>query len=274
MELLYSALRITLGLALLAPLPLYLVQDRLLFFPQPLSTHTRAAVLKARTDVEEVRITTPDQISLHGWFVRNSSSAKAPALIYFGGNAEEVSRTVLDADRLPGVSMLLVNYRGYGMSKGEPGETALFSDALAIHDYLASRQDVDLTRIVVMGRSLGSGVAIYLAAQRPIRAVILATPYDSITAVAQAMYPFMPVSLLLRHPFDSYSRAPSIKAHVLALLAQNDRLIPPAHAHRLIGNWGGPSTTVVLDGADHNNVHSHERYWPAIIDFLKQLNIP
>jgi pimeloyl-ACP methyl ester carboxylesterase len=274
MKFLLSVLRITLGVVLLAPLTLYFIQDRLLFFPQPLDMQIRSAVLKTRADAEEVRIKTPDQITLHGWFVRNSNEAKSPALIYFGGNAEEVSGIVLDADHVPGVSMLFVNFRGYGMSEGTPSETALFGDAITLYEYLASRPDVDIARTVVMGRSLGSGVAVYLAAQKPVRAVILVTPYDSITAVAQGKYPFVPVSLLLRHPFDSYSRAPSIKAPVLALVAQNDTLIPPAHARRLIENWGGPSNTVSLDAAEHDNINFHERYWPAIADFLKLQNIP
>jgi pimeloyl-ACP methyl ester carboxylesterase len=274
MKLLLSVLRITLGVALLAPLALYLLQDRLLFFPQPLDAQIRAAVLKTRADAEEVRIKTPDQITLHGWFVKNSKAAKAPVLIYFGGNAEEVSGVALDAEHVPGISMLFVNYRGYGVSGGVPGEAALFSDAITLYEYLARRADVDIARTVVMGRSLGSGVGVYLAAQRPVRAVILVTPYDSMTAVAQGKYPFVPVSLLLRHPFDSYSRAPSIKAPVLALLAQNDTLIPAAHAHRLIANWGGRSDTVVLEGVEHDDVNFHERYWAAIADFLKQNNIP
>ena len=269
-KLLFSVARITFGVVLLAPVALYFLQDRLLFFPQPLDEQIRTAVKKVHPAVEEIRIAAADDVTLHGWFLKNSTVAKVPVLIYFGGNAEEVSGLTLDSESLPGVAMLLVNYRGYGLSSGKPGEAALFSDAVTLYDYVSHRADVDASRIVLMGRSLGSGIAVFLASQRRVAAVVLVTPYDSITAVAQRKFPFMPVSWLLRHPFDSYSRAPGIKAPLLALVAKDDTLIPPEHARRLVANWGGTSRLVLLDGVDHDTISFHERYWPAITAFSRQ----
>jgi pimeloyl-ACP methyl ester carboxylesterase len=93
---------------------------------------------------------------------------------------------------------------------------------------------------VVIGRSLGSGVAVHVAAERKPAGVVLVTPFDSLRAVAQGIYPFVPVSLLLRHPFDSLALAPSIAAPMLALVATQDRVIAPAHARRLFEAWRGP----------------------------------
>ena len=259
----YSAVRIAVAALVLIHVYLYVAQDHMIFFPQPL-------VQKTPPDAEEIQLATADGHRLHGWFMRNTKeTADAPVLIYFGGNAEEVSRFALDANELPGVSLALVNYRGYGKSGGSPSEQAFFSDALAIYDAIAARSGVDRKRIVVMGRSLGTGVATYLASQRPVSAVVLVTPFDSVAAVARAQYPFVLVDLLLKHPFDSLARAPTIDAPLLALIAGADSIIPPRHAETLAKAWRGPVTSVVLERADHNDISAHARYWPAVREFLR-----
>ena len=267
----YSAARILLAALVLVQVFLYAMQDRMIFLRQPLAEELRGLVHKLRPDAEEMVLATADGHRLHGWFVRNGEGkADAPALIYFGGNAEEVSGFALEANELPGVSFALFNYRGYGRSEGDPSEQALFSDSLAIYDAVAARPGVDRKRIVVMGRSLGSGVATYLASQRPVSAVVLVTPYDSLTAVARAKYPFVLVELLLKHPFDSLGRAPAIDAPLLALIAEADSIVPPSHAAALVKAWRGPVTSVVLERADHNDITAHARYWLTVREFLRR----
>ena len=122
-----------------------------------------------------------------------------------------------------------------------------------------------------MGRSLGTGVAVYLAQNRAVEGVILVTPYDSLTSVSQEKFPFLPVSFLLKHKFDSGSRAPSIAAPLLALAAKDDTIIPPLHAKRLVEKWGGPRTLEVLEGVDHNSVDSNPVYWETIRTFLSRM---
>ena len=197
-----SIAKIVLGVAIGVPLFMWLFQERMLFFPRPLDSRPAP-----RPNLEEVSIAAADGVKLRGWLVKGDG-APAPLLIYFGGNAEEVSWLTGVADQFAGWSLLLVNFRGYGESEGKPGENELLEDGLAIHDYAKRRRDVNPERIVAMGRSLGSGVAVHLAAHRSLRGVILVSPYDSIVAVAKGHYPFLPVSLMLRHRFDSLSRAP------------------------------------------------------------------
>lgn len=249
----------------------YFVQDRLLFFPQPLTDEMRAAVHKAQPDAREIDLATADGHRLHGWFLPNGAPAHdAPALIYFGGNGEEVSYVALDAGGLRGISLALLDYRGYGKSTGEPGEKALFSDALAIYDKVASFPGIDPKRIVAMGRSLGSGVATYLASKRPLAAVVLVTPYDSITAVARAHYPFLLVGLFLRNRFDSVKRARTVDAPMLALIAGDDTIVPPARGAALVKAWRGPAKSVVIPGAGHNDIAFAPAYWRSIRDFLRK----
>jgi len=142
------------------PAVAWLAQDHLLFFPQPLAS---TAHLPARASTLEVVVA--DGAHLRGWIV-NGSAAQAPAVIYFGGNAEEISWTLSDPHWPREWSIVGLNYRGYGASDGRPGERELTGDALALYDAIARRDDIDPRRIVVFGRSLGTGVATHLAAER------------------------------------------------------------------------------------------------------------
>ena len=121
-----------------------------------------------------------------------------------------------------------LNYRGYGASEGKPGEPALTADALAIGDAVARREDIDPRRIVVFGRSLGNAIAAHLAAERPavIAGAVLVSPYDSMTAIGRTHYPWLPVSMLIRHVFDSGAHAPKLRMPTLILMGDADTLIP------------------------------------------------
>jgi pimeloyl-ACP methyl ester carboxylesterase len=256
-------------IALGFPVLIYFLQERLIFFPQPLTQDP----LKANTGaaIEEVSLTVAGGARLHGWLVkaapaRTLTQAPAPLLIYFGGNAEEVSWLTSTAGQYAGWSLLMFNYRGYGSSEGKPGEAELFADALQIYDYAAGRADTG--RIAVMGRSLGSGVAVHLAAKRPVARVILVSPYDSVESVAQGVYPYLPISLMLRHRFDSLSRAPAIKAPLLCLVASDDRVIPRRHSERLYAAWGGTRQWREIRPSAHDSIAGHPDYWRAIAEFL------
>ena len=244
------------------PLLMYLVQDRLIFFPRPLEDAQRSALLHGR--VQSMFIHAADGTRLHAWHVKDESARTL--LIYFGGNAEEVSWMLHEAgSRTPGMSWLLVDYRGYGSSQGAPSEAALVADALQWYDEVAAHYP----SVYLLGRSLGSGVAVQLAAARPVAGVILVTPFDSMVEVGRRHYPFLPVGWMLRHRFDSIAAAPKISAPLLCLVAARDEIIPAAHARRLFDAWGGPRRWVALDGAGHNSTDEHRNYWPSILAFLK-----
>ncbi len=261
-----SMIAILLGTVLLLPAVLYTMQDSLIFLPPPApATAPRAA------HVEAVKVPVGDGLVLSGWLASAVAPAvgqRAPLVIYFGGNAEEVSYMAGMAPNVAPASLLVVNYRGYGGNPGSPGERALFADALALYDWAVARPDVDAARVVLMGRSLGSGVAVHVAAERKPAGVVLVTPYDSIRDVAQSMYPTVPVSALLRHPFDSLARAPAIDTPMLALVAERDQVIPSRHARRLFEAWRGPKQWREIAAADHDSISSAPEYWASIRDFL------
>jgi pimeloyl-ACP methyl ester carboxylesterase len=249
---------------------IYLQQDRLLFYPQPLSEADARAVEKIAPRSERFELKTSDGTHLRGWLVRGPAHGTWPLVIYFGGNAEEVSWLLPEFSRIPTYATLLVNYRGYGSSEGSPSERAMFNDALEAYDKIVQRPDIDARRVIVMGRSLGTGVATYVASQRPIAGAVLISPYDSMVAVAHSVYPFLPVSLLLRHRFESDRRAPSIQTPLLALAAAQDTVISPDRSRRLVEKWGGATRFELLDGVDHNTITMHPHFWPLVMAFLTE----
>lgn len=261
-----SLLKIAAAVAVGLPLIVYLAQDALIFHRQPLPAARRADIAKRLPAAQEVFLKAKDGTKLQAWHAK----AGSPMVIYFGGNAEETSWMLEESGNTPGVSWLIVSYRGYGLSEGSPGEAALISDALQWFDYAMTLPGADPKRTVVFGRSLGSGVAVALAAQRPVARVILATPYDSLAEVAKRYYWYLPVNLLLKHRFDSVALAPALKQPLLCLIAERDEVIPPVHGERLFDAWGGPKSKVVLQEAGHNSTDAHPMFWTSIREFLAQ----
>ena len=245
------------------PLVMYLAQDSLIFHPQRLPEAQRAA-LAQRPAVESLFIEAADGTRLHAWHARGKSDAAL--VMYFGGNAEEVS-WMLDeaAQRTPQAGWLLVDYRGYGASQGAPSEQALSADALRWYD----RMSPQYKATYVFGRSLGSGVAVQIAAQRKVAGVLLVTPFDSLVAVAGRHYPFLPVSWMLKHRFDSLALAPRIGAPLLCIVALDDDIIPAEHARRLYDAWAGDKRWVALQGVGHNSTDHVADYWTSIVSFIR-----
>lgn len=256
--------KIALVFAVGFPLLMYLAQDSLIFHPQPLAESRRLALAQAAA-VESLFIHGADGTRLHAWHVKGAPGA--PLVMYFGGNAEEVSWMLDDAaKRAPGVGWLLVDYRGYGSSDGSPSEKAMVSDAIQWHDKLSTESKT----IYVFGRSLGGGVAVQLAAHRPVAGLILVAPFDSLVAVGKRHYPFLPVDWMLKHRFDSLALAPKMKVPLLCIVASHDDIVPAEHSKRLYDAWGGPKQWIGLEGAGHNSTDNALNYWPSIVRFLTE----
>jgi pimeloyl-ACP methyl ester carboxylesterase len=253
---------IVLAAVLALPVAMYIGQERLIFHPQPATDAGRAQTASVFPGVAGVFIEARDGTRLHAWHLKGS-----PLVLYFGGNAEDVSSMLGRAARdAPGTGWLLVDYRGYGSSAGTPSEQALSADAIEWFDH--ARRRLEAKSIVVIGRSLGSGVAVQLAAARAVDGVVLVTPFDSLTNVARHHYPYLPVSWMLKHPFDSLIRAPSIAAPLLCLVAERDQVIPTVHSRRLFDAWRGPKRWIELDGAGHNSTDDVPAFWQALREFL------
>ena len=259
--LLLTALMLLLGGYTLICVLLYFGQESSIFFPRQNDQQ-----LRQRFAAERFEIATSGA-KLEGWWTENPRATTPAVVLYFGGNAEDVLYTASAASNLDARSVVVVNYRGYGGSSGEPSQQALYEDGLAIYDY-AIKRGVAPENIVVMGRSLGSGVASMLAGSRPVRAAILITPFDSLESVAAGHYPFLPVRLLLRHPFPSVDWAQRTKAPALIIAAEQDVVVPAAHARKLFDAWAGKKQFHVLPQTGHNNIEMHPDYYRLIDEFL------
>lgn len=258
---------IILGLLLL----LYLFQDRLIFFPQSMTEEEADRITEDYEHAEEVSFEMEDGTQLYGWLVHPESSQQESEglLIYYGGNAEELSGQIpYMSQHLPDWTVLLVNYRGYGRSEGSPAEEVLYRDASAVYDEIHEQLEAPST--VLMGRSIGTAVAIHTAAEREADKVILISPFDSMEEVAGTHYPFLPVSQLLRYPFDSTEKINQIDAPLLAIAGDNDQVIPQERTDTLLAQRKGEYRYEVMENMGHNDVHLAPDFWNSIHEFLEE----
>lgn len=180
------------------------------------------------------------------------------AVLYLGGNAEDVSVSLpLLENAFPDHAIYLLHYRGYTGSSGNPSEQALVSDALTLFDRIA----VEHNEIVVVGRSLGTGVAVHVASLRKVKKLVLVTPYDSLQELAVQQFPYFPVRWLLRDKYESWRYAPQVKAPTLILAAQRDEVIPAWSTELLLSRFAnGIASMKVIDGAGHNSISESASY--------------
>ena len=191
-----------------------------------------------------------------------------PALLYFGGNGEDLGADLADFDQaFPDRAIYFMNYRGYGGSTGSPSEAALIADAQATYDVIRKTHD----KIAIMGRSLGSGVAVGLAATREVEKVVLVTPFDSIANVAAARFSWAPVRWLIKDAFDSVKRMAAVRAPVLAVIAERDESIGRAHSDALLAAI--PATlrhSIVVPNGTHNDLGDYQQYLATVRNFLEK----
>lgn len=226
--------------------------------PRSSGHRTRPVVLRAK-----------DGTRLSGWLMTPQLPGPHPAVLYFGGRSEEVSWVVRDAGKLfPGMAVLAVNYRGYGDSHGDPAEIHMIEDGCMLFDWLAARVHVDPRRIAVVGRSLGSGVAVQVAKERPAHSVVLITPYDSILAIAQRRFRVMPISYMLRHRFESIKYAPSLHAPTYVLRAASDDVVPHSHTDLLVAKLAQLCSDETVPDSDHLNIPYLDETQTRIARFL------
>ena len=192
---------------------------------------------------------------LKGWIINQN---QPNAIIYFGGNSEQISDNIPDfKDILKNSTVYLINYRGYGKSEGTQSESNFYSDALKIYDTISPNH----RSVSVIGRSLGSGIATYLAANKKINKLVLITPYDSINNMAKSAYPIFPIDLMLKDKFDSLSRADAIKSPTLIFMAETDNVVQHKHTENLIRKLPKNLLTVkYVKNSDHSSITDQQAY--------------
>ena len=271
-----AALKIIAVLVVLYALGVFLAwrfQDRVAF-PAP-----RGALPAPSTvglpDGELVEVTTQDGVTLRGWYLPPSpapAEGKAPGLLWFYGNMETIGgiAPVLREFRPPGIGMLVLDYRGYGQSGGTPTERGVYRDADAAWEYIASRSEIDSARVAVYGRSIGSAVALYLATEHPVSAVVLESPFTSGRDMAEEHYAPVP-SVLVELELDNVSRARELSVPLLVFHGSDD-WIAPLPMGRAVAEAGRAEEFVVIEGAGHNDTYLEggEEYRRRMHEFLRE----
>ena len=228
---------------------LLIFQRKLIYFPQE-----RAMVSESNTQSLPIQ---------EGKLILTVRARSGPnAVIYFGGNGEDVSINLPDlAQAFPDQAIYLMHYRGFGGSSGSANEAALHADALSLYQYAQAQH----SNITIIGRSLGTGIAIRLASQRPTTRLILVTPYDSLQELAIEQFPYVPVRWLLQDKFESWRYASAVTAPTTILRAELDEVIPAASTLKLLARFQqGIANRTVITPASHNSILTSRTYIPAL----------
>jgi pimeloyl-ACP methyl ester carboxylesterase len=238
---------------------LFALQDSLIYFPQPRAINAPQTTMLLPVEGASIFVTTRPRVGPR-------------AIIYFGGNAEDVSLNLPSFERaFPNHALYLLHYRGYGGSSGSPSEESIQRDALALFDKVHG-EHADIT---IVGRSLGSGVAVRLSSQRPASHLILITPYDSLAGIAAERFPYVPVRWLLRDTYDSLKYAPTITAPTSIIAAEHDETIPRVSTDKLFARFSkGVASIKVIPATGHNTISSSGEYLAEIQAALYNQSFP
>lgn len=229
---------------------LFAFQRSLIYFPQSRS-NPNTVIMQLKSDA--------------GAVLASTRPADGPrAVIYFGGNAEDVSQDLPDlAEAFPRDAIYLLHYPGYGGSAGHPSEKSIVSAAFALFDIVHAEHQT----IIMIGRSLGSGVAVHVASRRPVAQLVLVTPFDSLADVAAAHNRLFPVRWLLRDRYDSWKYAPQVTAPTRIIIAGSDEIIPRASTERLRTQFKpGVASCVLVPRVGHNSISDNLEYFSLLSD--------
>jgi fermentation-respiration switch protein FrsA (DUF1100 family) len=249
-------------------LVLVALEDRLLFHPAPAAR--RWAEPPAGFEVEDVAFQAADGTPLHGrWFpCRGARGAVLVCHSRAGNLSLELSADALAGwQREVGVSVFVFDYPGYGHSAGRPSEAGCYAAADAAYDWLTRR--VAARNVLLFGRSLGSAVAVDLASRRPHRALVLVSPFTSIPAVVQRLYPVLPARALMRNRFDSAAKVSRCPRPLLVVHGTHDHLVPFAEGERLFAAANELKRFIPVADARHDD-SVLAGFFPAVRRFLAE----
>jgi len=255
---------------------IYVVQDRMVF-PKVNDPESRE-FLRDKPGYTEIKFTAKNNKIYHGMMYQ-AANEKSPLVIYFGGNGECSYRNLYTREAqnqwpyFAGYNYLFVDYDGYGINDGRTSYINMYEQSLAVYDYAAALPIVDTSRIVVMGYSMGTGSAVYLAANRQVAGLILATPYANGYDIYNNMLPifFGPVKYLVKQKLPSDKYAPKVTCSVLIISSRSDETVPFSSSQRLSKLFPGNVDFMKLDNARHNEIFNKEGVFDKVQSFLEEV---
>ena len=232
-------------------LVLLFLENKLVFHP---ATAARDWEPKPTEEIVDVDLTSADGTNIHGWYYPAAQADQA--LLYLHGNAGNLShrgQSIVLLSKVLGVSVLIIDYPGYGKSGGKPSESGCYLAADAAYDWLVVQQQFAGEKILLYGGSLGGGVAVDLASRKPHRALVLAKTFTSAPDVAASLYPWLPVRWLMANRFDNLTKIKQCHRPVFISHGDADTLIPHEQGQRLFAAANQPKFFLALPGSNHND---------------------
>jgi pimeloyl-ACP methyl ester carboxylesterase len=248
---------------------LFLFQASFVFFPTRDSAGTPAAIGLA---YEDIRFKTADGVTLSGWYVPAKESRQV--VLFFHGNAGNITHrldSIAQFHRL-GLSVFIVDYRGYGLSEGKVSEEGTYLDAEAAWTYLIEERGIESEQIIIFGRSLGGAVATWLAQQHPPKMLILESTFTSVPDMAAKQFPFLPVRLLARIKYNTVDRLPEVSAPILIVHSPGDDIIPYSHGRRLFEVAPEPKEFLQITGGHNEGFIVSQNYEEGLKSFIEMYN--
>jgi uncharacterized protein len=225
--------------------------------------------------VEDIWFTAEDGVRLHGWYAAGNNSGLGLTLLWFHGNAGNITHRLENLRDLLelGIDVFIFDYRGYGRSDGEPDEHGIYKDGIAAFDYLTAEKGILPDRIVLFGRSLGTAVAVEVATKREIRGMILESAFTDAKAMARTIMPFLPLGAVISSRFDSIGKINNIHVPLLFTHGDSDSIVPIDLGKKLYHAANDPKDFYTIAGADHNDTYlvGGREYYQRIKHYLESL---
>lgn len=257
----------------LVVLIVFLAQRSMLYLPNAAGPSLDVTPARAGLDYEDVRLKTDDGIALHGWFVPGRSKR---VLLFFHGNAGDITHRLFSIQQFHdlGLSVFIIDYRGYGESGGRPSENGMYRDAEAAWRYLAETRRVDAGDIVIFGRSLGASIASRLAARHRPGALIVESSFTSVPDIAQDLYPWLPVRWLTRLRHSTRDHVAEVRCPVLVVHSRDDDIVPYHHGEAIYAAANEPKSLLTIRGGHNDAISGDEAtYVNGIRAFLSDAGI-
>ena len=242
---------------------LYFFQEKFIFFPPKPDKQWYSKIKTFEYFIES------GSERLHGWKIPNGQPINNASIIYFGGNAEDVSHNVRDARLYSASNVFFTNMPGYGNSTGTPSEKSFYFHALHIYDHMIKQNNLLPENVFIMGRSLGSSVATYVASKRNPGGLILVSPFDSVESIASHQFKLFPVKSLLKHKFKTEQYIDDVKAPILFITSENDGVIPDINFMNLYLPRKHKVVLLKIEDTDHQTISHKEKYFSSINAFIQ-----
>ena len=241
----------------------YFFQRKFLYYP----SKEKPNIDSFRSVYSEVQV--PAGVSLLHWNARRG----LPYIVILHGNAGHIESRAAVYQFLAeqGYSVFLMSYRGYGGNPGTPSEKNIVLDASLTLDWLVKKENISAKDIVLLGESLGSGPAVFLAGKYPVKALIIESGFSSVADVGQSAYPFLPVKLLLKDSWNSFQRIKRVSAPSLFIHAKKDPVVPFRFGEKLFSAAEGPKKSLWLERRGHADNLNHPSVKASVLDFLRSL---